>query len=124
MAGNNVVSPYTMRRRPIRGPMMNSIWGALLFVLGAGLGVTALMLFTTASPLNELKDQAGRVWWIMALMISPYPGLFILALDILRLQGHPVPYYSGRNRPGHRLWPFPGGQLLVFRPPARQSPEP
>ena len=80
MAGNNVVSPYTMRRRPIRGPMMNSIWGALFFVLGTGLGVTALMLFTTASPLNELKDQAGQVWWTMALMISPYPGLFIMAL--------------------------------------------
>lgn len=78
MAGNDVLSPSTLRRKPIRGPILNRLLGAIFFVLTSGLGVTVLMFFVTSSPLDDVKAQGGAVWWTMAVMVSPYLGLYVL----------------------------------------------
>lgn len=72
-------SPYTMRRRPISGPIARMLFRGIVPALGTGSGVTGLLCFTTGSPLTGLEGPTGSELRIISLLLSPYLGMFLAA---------------------------------------------
>ncbi|ABK16585.1 hypothetical protein [Syntrophobacter fumaroxidans] len=72
-------SPYTMRRRPISGPIARMLFRGIVLALGTGSGVTVLLCFTTGSPLSGLENPTGSELGIVSLLLSPYLGMFLAA---------------------------------------------
>lgn len=78
-SGIDRFSDYKLRRSPVTGPILSKVFKGILTILAAGAGLTVLFMFNTGSPLNDMVSPPLPVYGIMALLLSPYVGLFSLS---------------------------------------------
>ena len=68
-------SPYTLRRRPISGPILGLCFRGIVVSLVAGIMATLVFGLSTNSPIGRDSASMGSLLWLLL----PYAAMFVCA---------------------------------------------